>query len=417
MPYQFNCFFCKAACRHSHYRSVFLFALTIVFALFNGVLHQAFAGQTWNVQFAELDAQNQFRLIARADINSWTGDQIQLMDSGGQRVNLSVAELLSLTSRSIPPSNSPQNGSWQLILTNGDVLCGAPVATTPAVVIFHTPDLGEVAIPLNQIAGFKRSFGTPLSGILADHDTLYFTNGDALDGAFDSIDNKNVRWESPLGATDIPLTRIDHIILGMTVPLKPVAVLQERLAFADGSHLTTTNLSYQIGQFKLDDPAGKIITFDANTLHAVAIINGNATWLSDLQPAAYQLSTYFEQQWPYRINQNVLGDSLMVNGVVFDHGIGVHTGSKITFELSGKFQRLLFAPAMDDAAGPLGHAWVSITADGKELYHSPVLQPGRRVVTVLLNITNFHTITLEAHSVDRFDVQGRVDWLNAVLLH
>jgi len=378
----------------------------------------SFAESTWTLQLAALDARHQFQKIAGVQINSWSGEKIQVTFPNGKPATLSAAAVLSLTADSAVTSPSNDNDTWQLVLINGDVLYGSPTASTDSLVDFRTPDLGVVSVPLTSVAGIKRISAEPVTATQADHDTLYFSNGDTMTGSFDSINDKAVHWESSLGAIDIPLSRIDRVVLGLATLFKPASALQERTCFADGSQLTTSDLAFQNGEFSLNDPGGKTVRCAAGDLNTVAILNGQAIWLTDLEPSDYQLTTYFGQQWPYKLNQNVLGGPLTVNGELYDHGVGVHTGASLTFKLAGRFHWFVFTPAMDDSATGPGQARVIVTADNsQELYRSAVLAPGQPVRPVLLDVTNVDSITLAAQTTDRFDVLGRVDWLNAALLH
>jgi len=416
MLLEFIFFFCKGFLPQFGLR---LFYALVIAVLSIGVIpHSVNADSIWSVQLASLDPQHQFQKTNGLKLQSWTDEQIQFTDSNGKLIKFSVPDVLSLSSDSTEPSASNTKDSWQLVLINGDVLYGSPIQTSNSLIDFNTPDLGDISVPLNSVAGIKRLTAASVTPTPADHDTLYFSNGDTMTGSFDSINDQSVHWESALGAIDIPLARIDRIILGLTAPFKPAQELYERISFADGSQFTTPSLTYQNNQFRLSDPSGKTVVCSSTHLQALEIINGHAVWLTDLEPSAYRLTTYFGTQWPFKPNQNVLGGLLTVNGVVFDHGIGVHTGAAITYQLTGKFHWLIFTPAMDDSAAALGRSRVTVTGDnGKELYRSPMLELGESNTPVFIDVTNVDSITLTAHGTDRFDVLGRVDWINAALLH
>ena len=378
-------------------------------------LHPAVAhpARYWTVTIARLTAAGRFiRWHNLTVVGSSPQGRLTLRDRAGQSRSIAWADVLQMTtSPAAPPTAAP----WQLILRNGDILCGQPMNAGPGQAVFSVQDLGLIHVPIQWIAGLRRKSSTAIPIRPAAEDILYFRNGDRLKGAFLTLGSQAVRWSSTLGKIQIPLTRVDHFVLGGpvgTISSKGVVI---RLQLAGGGVWSASHPQWTKGQIHCRDWLGHPLVFPSAAVDQVTVRGGRVQWLAALTPTAYQQVSYFGGHWPLVVNRNVRHGPLRVDQQVFTHGLGLHVGAAVTYQLPGGFRWLFFAPAMDDTARPYGQAKVLVLANGKALYQSPVLTPGAPIHRVRLSLRGVRTLELKALDASHYGVRGYVDWLDAAL--
>src|SRR5262249_11036510 len=92
--------------------------------------------------------------------------------------------------------------------------------------------------------------------------------------------------------------------------------------------------------------------------------------LSDLQPAKYEFEPFAVTQWPYRRDHSMSNGPLRIGGQVFEHGLGMHSQSRLSYNLPDAYSQLAATIGIDDAVRPRGNAIFRVFADGKEVFSS-----------------------------------------------
>jgi hypothetical protein len=359
-------------------------------------------------------------------INTWTAaDGLSVTAPSGKLTTLPTREVVLLSSDK--KINAPTG--WKLRLRNGDVVYGEPVAMSGQSITLKTPDLGAVNLALRGVAELTPAGARPSHGPAAgaEHDLVKLKTGDTIEGILASLSPGKL--QIAVGAdnarTDIELARVESISFGGVAAPRGVPPLSARFTFISGTILTLPldkpeNFSWSIPNITLADPAGgephKTI---ADKLVSVEVLGGRVVFLSDMDPARDEQSTYLGAKYPTQANSNVVGGPLRVAGVSYSRGLGVHTKSTLTYDLDGSFESLTFRPAIDDAAAPQGEANLSVSLDGKVVWHLEDLKSvplhGAPPDVVTLPIKGAHKLELHAESPGKMDVLGRVDWLNIAL--
>lgn len=370
----------------------------------------------WNITTAKPGADNaEFVRIKRVHISQWSfPGQIVVRLPDGIKRRLPTADILAvqLTHAVVVPAVS----AWQLVLRDRDVLPGYPMGTRHENIIFHAAGLGIVHIPLSEVAGLRRSAGVAIPDSMADHDSLYFNNDSHLAGAVVSIGSHRLVFQSNLGNTTIPLTRVNYIILGGAAPLPKAPAMAAVIEFINGATLRTPKFQWSEGKLSLVDPAGKTLAVSIDQIARVDIVGGTAVWLTDLAPLSIKQASWIGDNRRFRDNRCVTGQPLRVDGHVFSHGLGVHVDCTLTYKIGGAYKYFMVRPAMDDSAGSYGRTNVFILADGKVVYSGHHLHAGMTNAVVRLPMAGVQTLSLRAVDAGRYGVRGRVDWLDAVLI-
>ena len=164
---------------------------------------------------------------------------------------------------------------------------------------------------------------------------------------------------------------------------------------------------------------GATIAVPLDQVVALDIRQGRAAYLSDLKPTSYQYTPFFsEAPYTWVADGSVAGDDLRLGGGTFTKGIGMHSASRITYALDGKYRRFDAMVGLDDRTGQLGNVRIQIMVDGKprDWGWDKELTARDGPKEVRLNLAGARELTLVIdYGRFRF-VQGQVNWADARLV-
>ena len=144
-------------------------------------------------------------------------------------------------------------------------------------------------------------------------------------------------------------------------------------------------------------------------------------YLSELKPAKFEQTSYLGDggvKWPLAVDAAVTGRDLRLNGSVYDMGLGMHSRSRATYVLEGKYRRFEALVGLNDETGRDGSVRIKVFADGKPLDLGKDGEVTAKTGPLAVNvpIEGVKELTLEVDFGRRGDVQGHVDWAEARLL-
>ena len=280
----------------------------------------------------------------------------------------------------------PLPAEKHLILANGDrIPMEAPRLVGEKLFITH-PDLGdgkEVSVPLAAVAVLWLT--TPdnveqpdllrrrLTNATRARDRVLLRNGDALEGLLNALDGKRIEVEVNRKPIAVSLDKVSAIALSTDGQdkMKPKGVYARViLTGGDGSHGTRLSLASAtcdgvtlqgttLFGAKLRVPLDRVASFD--------LMQGAAVYLSELKPAKFEQTSYLGAgvKWPLAADAAVTGRDLRLHGSVYDRGLGMHTRSRATYFLDGKYRRFDAVVGLDEETGREGSARVRVFGDGK----------------------------------------------------
>ena len=144
-------------------------------------------------------------------------------------------------------------------------------------------------------------------------------------------------------------------------------------------------------------------------------------YLSDLPAPAYKHIPFTAREWPLGVDRNVLGGRLRSGEAVFLRGLGMHSASRVAFDLKGDEQRLEAQLALDDGAKNRGSVIGKVLLEmelGKwtTVWESPVLRGGDAPLQVSVPLQGARRLALLVEFADRGDEWDHANWLNARLV-
>ena len=326
-----------------------------------------------------------------------------------------------------------------LILANGDrIPMDAPRLVGEKLHFVH-PDLGDgkdVSVPLSAVAVLW--FTTPdnveypdllrrqLTNATRSRDRVLLRNGDALEGLLNALDGKRVEVEVNRKPITVSLDKVSAIALSTDGldKMKPKGVYA-RVVLTGGDGTNGTRLSLSSATCDGVILQGTTV-FGANLrvpldrIASLDLMQGAAVYLSEIKPAKFEQTSYLGDgvKWPLVADAAVTGRDLRLHGSVYDKGLGMHSRSRVTYVLDGKYRRFDAIVGLDDETGREGSARVRVFGDGKalDLGKDGDLTAKNGPLLVSVPVTGVKELTLETDFGRRGDVQGHVDWADARLI-
>lgn len=254
-------------------------------------------------------------------------------------------------------------------------------------------------------------------------DVLLYRNGDSARGALIAFTDGGVKF-TPDGGTvrEVPLKDLAAIGFNprFARPGKPKGTYA-RLVLTDGTRLDVTEPAIKNSAIVVKAVCGPTIEVPLKQLVALDVLQGPATYLSDLKPKKAETAGFLGEGWPWAADRTVRGQPLRLltkdGETVADKGIGTHPKTTLTYALDGKYTRFEANVGLDAATGKRGRADVRILIDGKEV-DLPALKAlaAGPAVAVRVNVKGAKELALVVDFGPTGDVQADVNWGEARLM-
>jgi hypothetical protein len=150
------------------------------------------------------------------------------------------------------------------------------------------------------------------------------------------------------------------------------------------------------------------------------------TYLSDIKTIGYKHIPLLTLEWPYGVDENVLGGRLRSGGGVYPKGIGMHPISRLAYTLNGKYRRFEAELALDDAAldgasGPQGSVVFKVLVEREPNqweteYESEIVRGGDASLPVSVDVQGARRIAMIVDYADHADEHDHANWLMARLI-
>lgn len=336
----------------------------------------------------------------------------------------------------------------ELHLVDGTRVCLAdPWRATPAIVAdartvsVETQLLGRLEFAREYVRGVLWNLPTDprrrqeVAAAACEHgaeappkvDRLLLAGGDEITGRLLALKPDDslravARFESTLGRLDIPAARLTAVTLrgSAAAPAENDDGLRLLIGLRDGSRLVATELVDHQSGFQVRLAAGPHIEGrDRRDIVSLQAIGGCAVYLSDRQPAVYRHVPYLEIPWPFQADRNVRGGPLRVGGRPFEKGLGLHSASRLTYDLGGDAVRFKAQVAVDDAARDRGsvvfRVYLSRGGQWHEAFASPPVRGGQGPQEVAVDLGDAEQISLVVDFGQHGDERDDADWLDARL--
>ncbi len=326
--------------------------------------------------------------------------------------------------------NSVSATPW-LLTSTGDWLRVQPLMIDEESVVARwsrIPDQPAVTVPLEvcrgailQLSEDPYRQGIEFASLADDNQTtdrIVLQNGDRIEGEFIGLEEGSLQLETALGMTSAEFEAIRSIAFNpelISTPALPQAHV--RVVLRDGSTLrlksALSNGGVLLGETLADSP----ISLPLEHVAEIWFFDADRVPVSSMPIADTQLTPYLSVRRLPQLDRNVLGGPLRVQGSSIASGIGMSSGSEISFALDARFNTLLGRVALDDAAAPSGSVQFEVVGDVTTLWNSGTITVESGPVELpRLDVSAVASLVLKVDVADRGPVRDIANWCDLVLL-
>ena len=312
-----------------------------------------------------------------------------------------------------------------LTLTGGDVIHGRLGDGGSEVIVVETSALGRVSVPLESVVALN----TPRSLLPTYLDTvrwldstpvvmddrILLTNGDIVRGFITMIHDRNIRIDNGESEVEVPLRLVVAVRFAVSRKSAPDAI-HGVATLRDGTRLTLTSMDWSGHRVRAKWQAGAVVNIAADKIVRLDIAGGRWEWLASHRPISAQNTPMLSLHWEPATNRNVLGGPIKVAGETFEHGIGVHSRSSLTYDLKESYNEFVTSFGIDDDSGPLADVTVLILVDGRRCLEERNIRRGKLLGPIRLNIAGAKRIELVVDFGENGGLQDRFDWVEPALI-
>ncbi|MFN0019208.1 MAG: NPCBM/NEW2 domain-containing protein [Pirellulaceae bacterium] len=382
----------------------------------------------WNISLA---ADGKERVLSVADLALWgsyrdasTGPQFLLADG-----SIIVADLLDLGTEIVTIGDASGLGR---VFWNESAI---PLRQLTAILYQPSADPLERDKQLDKLNSGDRK-----------EDQVWLTSGEVLGGRIVSLPHYG-RFLPPAPPPQAEVLKLSRrgIAEPLSIPLARVTALvfnagqspamkarpAARLGVKDGSLLAARKITVEKDLVQVElQGGGTLKAFketgddDAPTFwDQVTLLqtsSSSVSYLSDLPAPAYKQILFTSLEWPLGIDKNVLGGRLRSGETVTLRGLGMHSASRVAFDVKGE-QRFEAQFGLDDKSAGRGSVIGKVlleTEPGKwtTAFESPVVRGGDPPLSISVPLKGARRLALLVEFADRGDEWDHANWLSARLV-
>lgn len=350
------------------------------------------------------------------------GDGVRISSADGSESLVGMDQFLQIERAG---RQAEAAGRFVASLVGGDRLTGEPVgmqgpADTSAgpgeQVVWNSPSLGQLSLPLERLASITRAGATPQRAAPAPtEDTVLLANGDRVGGVLSAVEKGGLTIQAANGPVTVPVDAVMAVELAAVASPDAGGRSGFRVRLGDGSSVTVDQVAISGPQARLTLPGGKEQDVPIDQLVGVEQVNGPVQWLSSLEPAVNEQVPFLGPSWPARMDRSVTGEPIRFEDRTFARGIGVHSLSRLSYELDGGHAAFRTQYAID-GPWPYADVTVRIMLDDQTVHEKTGFRAGELHPVVLVPLKDAKRITLEVDYGEAYDVQDRFNWIEPALL-
>ena len=346
---------------------------------------------------------------------------------GGQMVDLEALRYIAPGRK--PGAEEPPEADespLRIILVCGSDLRAKNLAFDEEVFVFDSASAGQrLEIPVDSVRAVRLAlpiegsrFETTLA-LEADkrrEDTVYVTGvaGELLElpCLIEKIGSDSISFERRGKTETIARDKIHGVILAspdLDEPMPCRAIMDDRSSFAgEVASLSGGTLTLNmIDGIKVELPWGNVRRLRVYSPRLVSV--------ADLEPTDVKTQPILAPKWRYRRNLSVAGNELTIGDSVFDQGLGLAAGMRLTYDLDGDFELFTAMIGIDAETNRRGDCEFVVLGDGRELFRQRVR--GRDEASLIkVDVSGVRELTIAVDPGKDLDISDHANWAEASLL-
>ena len=371
------------------------------------------------------------RPFSTAHLLALSGEGMLQLQSGTHRQEMQLKDLVHWGA-----PVEPRRGTW-VLLGDGGTLIGDVLGLKEEKLLFESFLFGETQIPLNKLHGIllapqyeireDNRFVDQIRKTEGSQDTLWLVNGDSLSGTLIAWNKNKITFRMEGDQLLLERNRVKAFSLRTRSRSRvDEAVDRMLIGLRDGSLLLARDVDTQDVNSQVLTTLGKIRLqpHDSGGFTSAIVflqpLGVEWVYLSDFEPLSYKHLPYFTMKWPYRRDRSVLGGPIRSGNRIYIKGLGMHSTSRLAYQLQEEFSRFDGKLAIDDVTNGHGsvvcRVYVDRTGEWQQVYESPVIRGGDAPVSFSIAVKGANRLSLIVDAAERGDVMDHVNWINARLV-
>jgi len=370
-------------------------------------------------------------VVRGAKLVSIDGEFVQFAVGKEENRRAKLDDLVSFTcaGEAVLPSH-PRKHDIVVLLRGGDRIHGSLVPGKEEHVEVTSGIAGRLAFYVDDLVGlrFEKAWGEASEKPVFDseeQDTDVFVYG--------NLDRLRGTYLRTMSRAVVAHTRVDDehsLDFGKLLEIRfadaPAPKIPEgRLAevrLIDGSRITAREISSDGKKLAVTTLRDEKLSIALSNLLSVHQKGGRFVYLSDAEPAKTEIVPWIGETYAWdrpRVDRSFLDRPLRVGGETYQKGIGVISGTALTYRLDGKWRLFTSRVGVDDTAADEGDVVFEVLVDGKSKFRSDTVrrtEKGKGPLRIPpVDVSGAKEITLRVHYVDDF-VMDFADWIEPMLV-
>ena len=323
-------------------------------------------------------------------------------------------------------SNTP---SSSLQLRNGDVICNTQILSgDESQLSIKNEAIGQVLInnkywdAIEFINKERPSAETLVSFFQAPppkEDMLLLSKMETVSGTIEKFREKDLMFNAGGQSREYTYDRLAAFRLAPLEDYTATTDFRATILFQDGSRITGKLIGFKDKELVLRVLDGQSWSIRTELIQSIVFKGGKLIYLSELNPKSVEEKPYVGGVpiiYRWRRDRSVTGGVLLIGKRTFKRGLGVHSYSKIIFDLNGQYIKFLCDMGLDAAAPTRAICAWRVIVDGKEVAKGDA-QAGGNADSLKLDIQGARELELVCdYGSDDDDAGDYFDWANARLI-
>ena len=353
------------------------------------------------------------------DLKSLENGEFLLSD--GKKVALANARSIVFASGS-----GSREGTESVFLSCGSVIHGIGVVlTNDEKIAFQIAGGASAAFPIDAVRGvrfqperrdslFERNLagkGDP------EKDRVYVPQGAELRelaGLLNSLDAEKVVLERSGSLVELPRGKIYGLLFAAA--LKPdLEGFNDQVRGSDGSTMRGKIASLKEEILFLDMVEGARLSLPLRAIASIRVQPSNLVYVSDVEPESAVVQPVLAPPRAWQRDRNILGGTLQLGRQVFEKGIGMAGGTRLTFANPGTYAKFTALVGIDAGRDKRGDCEIVVLGDGRELERRR-LKGGEKPVALDVDVSSVASVVLHVEPGEDYDLSDHVNWCEAAFL-
>lgn len=256
-----------------------------------------------------------------------------------------------------------------------------------------------------------------LSKASAEHDLVVLKaqpQATAVRAFIEAIGPETVEFDWDKQTRTVQRSQVIGVVFARPESAAPAKV---RIASTAGAVVPVKQLerSEDASQLKCMLTHGSTIELPAAELASINVRSSRVKALSELTPVRVMERPIAALPRSWKADANVRGEPLKAGSQTFDQGIGVQSGTSLTYELDGDAEQFAAVLALDSPPGIAGDCEFVVVADGQEVVRRHV-KSGDEPAFVRVPLKGTRQLELRVDYGSNLDFGDHANWCDAHLV-